>query len=173
MYQLYKLLGEDRINKALKNFYNRHAYPALPPVSLDLLQELYAVASPKEVTRIDELFRQIVTYDVLLDSAVQKRVSSQSTSGINNKYEITVNARINKYSEDGKGKSITVPFNDSVTVAVYGKQNELARWILPVVNGRVQAVRQVNAPVVDVVLDPDGLLLNRVEETKRKRIVEQ
>lgn len=71
---------------------------------------------------------------------------------------------------DGKGKSVTVPFNDSITVAVYGKQGELAKWVLPTVNSMLKATKLVNEPVIEVVVDPDGLLLNRVEETKRKRI---
>jgi ABC-2 type transport system permease protein len=166
MYQLYKLLGEQRINKALKSFYDRYTYPNLPPVSLDLLNELYAVASPAEITRINELFKQVVTYDVIVDSATSRKDAGGG-------YKLEINATINKYREDGKGKSVRVPFNDVVAVAVYfadGKEQQLA---IKADKGIIKTSVVVLQQPEKVVIDPEGILLNRLEETKSKQVTNQ
>ncbi|HYC28761.1 MAG TPA: M1 family aminopeptidase, partial [Chitinophagaceae bacterium] len=61
MYELYKTMGEDRVNSALRSLLANHAYPKLPPTSQDLLNELYKVG-PRQ--KIDELFKQITTLRV-------------------------------------------------------------------------------------------------------------
>ncbi|RXM40759.1 aminopeptidase [Chryseobacterium sp. CH21] len=59
MVQLSNLLGEERVNIALKNFLNNSQYPK-KPTSLDLINEFYNVA-PDIYTRkqIDRLFKTI------------------------------------------------------------------------------------------------------------------
>lgn len=57
MVQLGNLIGEDKVNLALKNFLNNHQYPQKPR-SLDLINEFYNIA-PDLSTRkqIDRLFK--------------------------------------------------------------------------------------------------------------------
>lgn len=59
MVQLTYLIGEDKVNTALKNFLNTNQYPK-KPTSLDLINEFYNVA-PDASTRkqIDRLFKTI------------------------------------------------------------------------------------------------------------------
>lgn len=59
MVQLTHLMGEDKVNTALKNFLNNNQYPKKPG-SLDLIREFYKVA-PDASTRkqIDRLFKTI------------------------------------------------------------------------------------------------------------------
>jgi len=55
MVKLSELIGEDKVNLALRNFLNRNAYPKKPS-SLDLLVEFYKV-SPERRNEIDKLFK--------------------------------------------------------------------------------------------------------------------
>lgn len=59
MVELSNVLGEDKVNIALKNFLNNNQYPK-KPTSLDLIHEFYNVA-PDISTRkqIDRLFKSI------------------------------------------------------------------------------------------------------------------
>ncbi|MEY8760878.1 ABC transporter permease/M1 family aminopeptidase [Chryseobacterium tongliaoense] len=59
MVKLSELIGEDKVNAALKNFLNNNRYPK-KPTSLDLLKEFYKV-SPGESSKkkIDTLFKTI------------------------------------------------------------------------------------------------------------------
>ena len=56
MYKLSELIGEDKVNLALKNFLLKHKYPAKKPISTDFLEELYKVADKKDHAKIREYF---------------------------------------------------------------------------------------------------------------------
>lgn len=56
MYQLHELIGEEKINKALKAFLNRYAFPNQPPTSMDLIREFQKVSNPVLEDRIRKLF---------------------------------------------------------------------------------------------------------------------
>jgi len=59
MVKLSELIGEDRVNLALKNFLFNNQYPK-KPTSLDLLYEFYKVAPNDSVkSEIDKLFKAI------------------------------------------------------------------------------------------------------------------
>lgn len=58
MYQLYDLMGEERINKALRRLLEQHAYPQPPPVSLDLVRILQEAAEPAHRESIRQLFME-------------------------------------------------------------------------------------------------------------------
>lgn len=57
MVKLSELIGEDKVNTALKNFLVNNRYPK-KPTSLDLLKEFYKV-SPGKKKEIDKLFKTI------------------------------------------------------------------------------------------------------------------
>ena len=58
MYRLSELIGEENVNKALRNLLRKHAYPNPRPVSTDLLQEFYEVSNPALHLQIDDLFKK-------------------------------------------------------------------------------------------------------------------
>ncbi|WP_244178382.1 ABC transporter permease/M1 family aminopeptidase [Maribacter litoralis] len=59
MVKLSELIGEDKVNEALRSFLNNNKYPK-KPTSLDLLSELYKVAPGESAkSKIDELFKTI------------------------------------------------------------------------------------------------------------------
>ena len=59
MAKLEQLIGEENVNKALRNLLRKHAYPLAPPVASDLLNELYQVSDSSLHTQIDDLFLKI------------------------------------------------------------------------------------------------------------------
>lgn len=75
MYLLSELLGEETVNRALRNFLKKHRYPNPHPTSLDLLEEFYAVTPLDLHNKIDEWFKGItaINKDELyrLDSLAQ------------------------------------------------------------------------------------------------------
>lgn len=58
MYKLSELIGEDRVNEALRNFLSKHKYPALKPISTDFLEEVYKITDKKYHQKINKLFKQ-------------------------------------------------------------------------------------------------------------------
>lgn len=59
MVELSKLIGEDKVNQALRNFLNNNRYPK-KPTSLDLLNEFYKVTLDSSLKlKIEALFKEI------------------------------------------------------------------------------------------------------------------
>jgi ABC-2 type transport system permease protein len=56
MYQLYELIGEQKINAALKNFLSKYAFPNKAPTSIDLINEFLGVSDAAVHDRIREVF---------------------------------------------------------------------------------------------------------------------
>ena len=58
MYKLSELIGEDKVNMALRNFLTKHKYPNPKPISTDFLEEVYKVSNPKFHKKIKQLFEK-------------------------------------------------------------------------------------------------------------------
>ena len=56
MYELHELIGEEKINLALKNFLGNYAYPNQPPTTLDLINEFLGVSDGNVHDRIKRIF---------------------------------------------------------------------------------------------------------------------
>jgi ABC-2 type transport system permease protein len=111
MYQLSEMIGEETVNQALKNFLHKYAYPNKIPISTDLLNELYAVSDTVFHSKIDDLFKKIVTYDMKFNHAQMTKT--------NQAYTVDFELIIQKFEEDGQGKQAKLSFNNRVEVAFY------------------------------------------------------
>jgi ABC-2 type transport system permease protein len=56
MYELYKLIGEEKINTALRNFLTKHAFPNKPPTTVDLINAFLEVSNTAVHGKIKKLF---------------------------------------------------------------------------------------------------------------------
>ena len=56
MYKLSELIGEEKVNLALRNFLTKHKYPASKPISTDFLEEVYKVSNVEDYIEIKTLF---------------------------------------------------------------------------------------------------------------------
>lgn len=162
MYQLYKLLGEDKVNRALRQLYRQFAYPAPRPQSTDLIKALYSVADTSQRKKIDEWFRQIVTYELSIDSTT---LSRQGTG-----YKLSIDATAKRFEEEGQGKRMATAFRDQVEVAVYLPGGREERLLLPVKDGRGSALYFFTAKPSKIVLDPQGLFLDVSGEAREKML---
>lgn len=163
MYQLYLRLGEARINEALRRFYRQHAYPQPVPVSTDLLEALYAVATPSDTAKLDEWFRQMVTYDLVLETATASRQA-------NHTYTLKLDAALTKYREDGKGNETIISFDEPIDVLICFAGSATEKRVLQPVHNRVQTNFSFAKKPLRVVLDPDLKFLNRSDAAKEKTI---
>jgi hypothetical protein len=58
MYELYLLIGEKKINEALKNLFATHKFPLQPATTLNLIDELKGVTEKSKHPQIEQLFKQ-------------------------------------------------------------------------------------------------------------------
>lgn len=145
MYQLEMLLGEEKINKALRSLLQKHAYPLQPPTSLDLINEFYAVSDIALHPKIDELFKQIIIHDLQLDKAVVTKTKD-------GKYELNAAVIAKKYSEDDKGKTTEIPFDDPIEVEIYFENGK--KQTITMEKNQTQLKTLLSQKPAKIILDP-------------------
>jgi aminopeptidase N len=59
MYEIHEMIGEEKINMALKRLLEEHAFPNPPATSLDLIEVLCTEVNAKEKERIEALFMEV------------------------------------------------------------------------------------------------------------------
>lgn len=146
MYQLSEMLGEQTINKALKNMLKKHAYPNLAPVSTDLVNELYAVSPVEMHPKIEDLFKRITTYSVRLDQ-LQAR---QNGSG----YGIAIRGWVQKFYEDGNGQQTKAAFKDVLELEIEWGDGTKTLQKVPVGENRFDVQFPSTKKPVRVTVDP-------------------
>ena len=111
MTALRELIGEEKVNLALRNLLAKHRHPKRP-TSLDLLNEYYLVSDSVHHPIIADLFTRVVFHDFKLDSA--------NVTESNNTFITDVNITALKYILDEETNTeFTETINDSIEVAFY------------------------------------------------------
>ncbi|MFH4965560.1 M1 family aminopeptidase [Gaetbulibacter sp. M235] len=57
MYELYLLIGEEKINLALKSLLTKHKFPLQPATTIDLIKELKMFTKKENYTKMDDIFK--------------------------------------------------------------------------------------------------------------------
>lgn len=161
MYQLQLLLGEQKLNLALKQLLQNHRYPQQPASTTDLINELHAVSNIQQYARIDELFKKIITHDVKINKATVNPAS-------NGQYELYVDATVVKYDLIN-GKKNPLPVTGTVDVAVY-TANTKKIYSFAVINNRLSAKLSVTTKPSKVEIDPDIKLMDAFDEDNIKEL---
>lgn len=151
MYQLSELIGEERVNQALKTLLQKKAYAHIAPISTDFLNELYAVSAPDLHPKIDDLFKRITTYSIDLQNITSKKVANQ--------YAVNFDINALKYEENGKGEKKTLAFEDTVEIAFYFKNGEERIVKYPIANKPLRISINLDAKPTKLVVDPRELFI--------------
>lgn len=146
MHQLELLIGEVAVNKALHSFLAKHAFPARQPGSKDLLDEIYASAPIQYHAKIDELFKQVVIYDLKMNDAAYIAKGKS--------YEVNFDASVNKYTEDGFGKKMNAAADSAIDIGVYTADGKLHIQSFNIKNNKVTGKLLLNEKPARIVIDP-------------------
>lgn len=150
MYQLWKMMGEKKINTALYKLLHAHAYPQNPPSSYDLVSALKTEADSAVHAKIDEWFTHIVTHKVCIEQAVYSRNSRT--------LRITITAK--KFAENAGGALRELPFSEAVNVCITNADGTQTRQLLTPVNGKIVLNTTHNAPPKSVEIDTELMLMD-------------
>lgn len=171
-YRLRALLGEDVLNGVLRDFLRRHRYQTSPYVtSRDLLAAIRAATPPADQDLVTDLFERIVYYD-------DRMADARAVRRADGKWDVTMTVSLAKLQADGKGKETARAYDEPVDLAIEGEDAGGRPRVLWRGRRRLPAgtstltvtVDAVDATPHDAVLDPDGLLIDRVPGDNRKRI---
>jgi ABC-type transport system involved in multi-copper enzyme maturation permease subunit len=163
LYALKELMGEDRINAALKELVDAFAYKNPPyPTSLELVDRLKKHAPQELHGWIDDQFGKIILFDNrLVDAKVLKLPDG--------KYEVTGKATFRKVEANGRGAETEVKLADWIEVGVIAKpkggaeEGEVKQFERIFVDGQEASFRLVvDQEPYQVAVDPRCLLIDRV-----------
>jgi aminopeptidase N len=114
MYLLQERMGEDRVNRALRNLLQRYRFNGAPyPRSLDLVEALRAEArTDEEQNLITDLFERVVLYDLKVTAPTAVRRAD-------GKWDVTVPVDAKKYSVDGRGAETETTLAERMEVGLF------------------------------------------------------
>lgn len=172
MYALRDLIGEDRVNMALRNFLDRFAFGDGPfPTARNLVAEFRAVADAEHQDMITDLFEKITVYDFAVEEV--------ETAEVDDGYEIRFQTTARKFYADGEGRESESPMDTWVDVAVFPPDpEEIEDYQLPAplfiekrrVSGDGEVVVKVAEKPYRVGIDPYNKLIDRNPENNLKTI---
>lgn len=120
MYRLRNVLGDERVNAALRRYLERFRFRSAPyPRSLDLIAEFRKSASPVENQLITDLFDKITLYDVRTTAADVRKMRD-------GRYETTLTVEARKYYADGKGKEREAPLAEPMSFGLFAAMPDSA-----------------------------------------------
>lgn len=123
MMSVANLLGEQRLNLALKSFLEEFKFSqTLLPTTIDLLRHINKDTSTDEKTMIQNLFATISIYDLKLSDVVVNEVTRNAASETENSlYEVTLTIDAQQFVADGQGVETEVEFSQWIDVGLFIK----------------------------------------------------
>ncbi len=113
LYTLREQVGEDRVNGALRRYFEKHRAGVPPyPTSRDLYAELRAATPDSLRPLLTDLFETVTLWDVKAERA---RVEPTGTGA----YRVTLDVVARKLRADGAGRETEVPMDDFVEIGVF------------------------------------------------------
>jgi ABC-2 type transport system permease protein len=173
MYYLKEMIGEAKVNEALKNLVDKFAYKNPPyATSIDVINEFKKVTPPELQYLITDMFENITMFSNRMVAAKYKKVGNQ--------YEVTLTTTSEKFRCDKLGKETAIPVADFIDVALFAKSdnddNETGKVIL---TQRMKITKKDNIFKFKVKelpynagIDPYNYLIDRIPDDNLKALDE-
>lgn len=161
LFALQELIGADKVNGALRTYYNRFVEMQPPfPTSSDLVNELRAAAGSEYQDLITDLFEKIVLYDVAVTAARIQPVADG--------YEVVLDVAGKQFEANGQGAETEVPLDAWFQVAVFPPSERVVIELQPLYlqhhrlrSGRQRITVRVAEKPGAVAIDPFNLMIER------------
>ena len=170
MYYLKEMIGEEKVNEALRNLLKDYAYKNPPyPTSIAAVNEFKKVTSPDMQYLIKDMFETITVFS----NRALKTTYKKSGNG----YEVTLTTTSEKFRSDGLGRETAIPIDDYIDVAVFAEpENDYTA-------GKVLAYKRVKVSKKDnsytftteekpyhAGIDPYNYLIDRIPDDNLKPV---
>jgi ABC-type transport system involved in multi-copper enzyme maturation permease subunit len=171
MYYLKEMIGEEAVNRALRNLLARFAYAEPPyPTSHDLLDALREVTPENLRYLLKDLFEEIT----LFGNRTERATATRRPDG---KFEVTIDIETRKLKADEKGNEIEVPGDDFIEIGAFAKPAEgqrygktLYRSRIRMKSGKGQYTFLVDQEPDKAGIDPFRLLIDRLPDDNVKTV---
>jgi ABC-2 type transport system permease protein len=169
MYYLKEMIGEQKVNRALKNLVATYGYKNPPfPTSIDAVNEFRKVTPPHLQYLIKDMFENITLFSNRMLEAKYKKVGSE--------YEVTLKTTSEKFRSDALGKETQIPVADFIDIAVFAEPKKDADLGKVLVYKRLKITKKDNVYVFktkekpfEAGIDPYNYLIDRVPDDNLKK----
>jgi len=172
LYYLKEMIGEDKVNAALRKMIERYAYAQPPyPTSFDLIDAFREQIPAQYQYLVKDLFEDITLFsNRTLEATAHKRHDG--------KYDITIAVESHKFKSDPKGNETEVPMDDWVDIGAFAKP-EKDRKYGKTLHRELVRVTQSHSTYTFVTdelpekagIDPFLLLIDRVPDDNTKKVI--
>jgi len=171
MYYLKEMIGEEKVNLALRKYLERFRYAEAPfPTSVDVVNEFSAQTPDSLKYIIQDLF-----WDITLFENKTKEASIKDLG--NGKYEVTIQVECRKLKADELGKETEVPVNDWIEIGAFAKPEGDKKYGKTLYRQKVKVSQKDNTFKFVVEekpekagIDPFHILIDREPEDNDKEI---
>lgn len=112
MYYLKEMIGESKVNEAMKNIIDKFAYKNPPyPTSIDIVDEFKKVTPQDLKYLIVDMFENITLFSNRMVKANYKKVGTE--------YDVTLTTSSEKFRCNSLGKETAVPINDFIDISLF------------------------------------------------------
>jgi ABC-type transport system involved in multi-copper enzyme maturation permease subunit len=171
LYYLKDMIGEEKVNAALRKLIRQYAYNAPPyPTSWALVDALSEQTPPQYQYLIKDLFEDIT----LFSNRTLEAIAWQRADG---KYDVTINIETHKFKADAKGNETEVPMDDWIDIGAFAKPEKGRKYGRTLYRDRVHiaATRSTHTFAVSELpdqagVDPFLLLIDRIPDDNTKKV---
>jgi ABC-type transport system involved in multi-copper enzyme maturation permease subunit len=115
MYYLKEMIGEDKVNAALRQLVEKFAYAPPPyPTSYELVDRLKAQTPPEYQYLIRDLFEEITLFS-------NRTLEAKARKLPDGRYEVTLKAEAKKLKANDQGVEKEVPVQDWIEIGAFAK----------------------------------------------------
>jgi hypothetical protein len=171
LYYLKEMIGEDKVNAALRKLIGQYAYNAPPyPTSWALVDALSEQTPPQYQYLLKDLFEEITLFS-------NRTLEASARPRPDGKYDVTINIETHKFKADAKGNETEVPLNDWIDIGAFAKPEKGRKYGRTLYRDRVH-IAQTRSTYTFTVgelpdqagVDPFLLLVDRIPEDNVKKI---
>lgn len=169
MYYLKEMIGEKKVNQALKNLVVTYGYKNPPfPTSIDAVNELRKVTPDSLKYLIPDMFEKITLFSNRMLDAKYKKVGTE--------YEVTLKTTSEKFRSTTLGKETQIPVADFIDIAVFAEPKKDTDLGKVLVYKRLKITKKENIYTFktkekpfDAGIDPYNYLIDRIPDDNLKK----
>lgn len=171
LYYMKEMIGEDAVNRALRNVILQYAYAPPPyPTSYALVDALREETPPNLQYLIKDLFEDITLFsNRTLEATAVKRVDG--------KYDVTINVEARKFKADAKGNETEVPVDDWIDIGAFAKPASGGKYGETLCRERMHITQRNSTFTFTTTrlpekagIDPFALLIDRIPDDNVKNV---
>lgn len=170
MYYLKEMIGEDKVNEALRTLLDSFAYKQPPyATSISAVSAFRKVTPDSLQYLIDDLFENITIFSNRTLEAKFKKVG--------NEFEVTITTSSEKFRADSLGKEKSMALNDYVDVGIFAEPTNKKNLGKVLVYQRLKLNKKENTYTFrtkekpfQVGIDPYNYLIDRIPDDNVKKV---